>query len=281
MKGEFVLKTFFETLWSKCSAFYYWFELRLIFLRFLVSLLGPAPKTLRLKWKWKVLIKSTIYLSLKIDPKSMWGLAGVAPGNKLLSRLMLQVFSANRTVKSHMLVSEICKILSSSPRSASAQPQLWGLKWMWPLGSVGQELQVLWGSRRWVHAISPVYPVSELNWMLLAWTSWICFLGYWPNRAVTLWHLRTETILWLSALFSLSIPYPNKPWNKLCWHTEEMEQPGTDNEEMIQNFPLLWTQLSATKWSVHLFLCQVDLILNYWSGWCYYHFTKNIELGLY
>lgn len=65
---------------------------------------------------------------MKIDPKSMWGLAGVAPGNKLLSRLMLQVFDANRTVRSHMLVSEICKILSMSPRSVSAQPQLWGLK---------------------------------------------------------------------------------------------------------------------------------------------------------
>lgn len=41
---------------------------------------------------------------------------------------------------------------------------------------------------------------------------------------------------------------------------EEVEQPGTDNEEMIQNLPLVWTQLSATKWSVHLLFCQVDLI---------------------
>lgn len=147
-----------------CSAFYYWFELRLIFLGFLVSPLGPAPKTLRLKWKWKVLIKSTIYLSLKIDPKSTWGLAGATPGNKLLSCLMLQVFSATRAVKSCISVAEICKILSVSSSSVPAQTEICGVKYIGPSASVGQELLALSAcvSRRWVYVMwSPLYPVCQ------------------------------------------------------------------------------------------------------------------------
>lgn len=173
-KGSSGWRDSLQALWSKCSAFYYWFELRLIFLGFLVSPLGPAPKTPRLKWKWKVLIKSTIYLSLKIDPKSTWGLVGGAPGNKLLSCLVLQVFNAKRAVKSCISVAEICKILAVSSSSVPAQSDIWGLKHIWPLASIEQELQVLsvYVSRRWVHVMCPppylMYRVSELNWVLLA-----------------------------------------------------------------------------------------------------------------
>lgn len=133
-----------------------------------------SKKNLRLKWKWKVLIKSTIYLSLKIDPKSTWGLAGGTSGNKLLSCLMLQVFNANRAVKSCNSVAEIYKILAVSSTSVLAQPDIWCLKHIWPLASVGQELQVLsvYVSRSWAYVtcslLHLMYWVSELNWVLLA-----------------------------------------------------------------------------------------------------------------
>lgn len=195
-----------------CSAFYYWFELRLIFLGFLLSPLGPAPKTLRLKWKWKVLIKSTIYPSLKIDPKSTWGLAGSIPGNNLLSCLKLQVFKATRAVKSCISVTEICKILSVSSSSVPAQTEIWGMKHIGPSASFGQELQVLSArvSRKLVYVMwSPLYLMCQSRTgCFYPWRSWIHLRGYWPSEAVTLWLLRTETTL---SVCLLILPFYSPP----------------------------------------------------------------------
>lgn len=49
---------------------------------------------------------------------------GDAPGNKLLSCLVLQVFNASRAVKSYISVAEICKILAVSSSSVPAQSDI-------------------------------------------------------------------------------------------------------------------------------------------------------------
>lgn len=189
-KGSLCWKDSLQAMWSKHSAFYYWFELRLIFPGFLVPPWGPDPKTLRLKWKWKVLIKSTVYLSLKIDPKRTWELVrvlleiscsrtrcwGCSTPVMWLSDLLWRAALTGRE-----MLTASCELCFCSSLPGDLGPEAlrtFGLCWA---GNIGTVCMFMQRSACYEFLALLIYRVSRVE---LGAFSPIHLLGYWPNEAV-------------------------------------------------------------------------------------------------